>query len=403
MRILRFSIGKTAAVALSVSLALSTAACSDSGSNSGTGGSAPVGGASGGAGTGGTRASGGTAAGTTNSGGSTSPGGSTSGGSVSGGQGGVTTGGAATGGAATGGAAGGGTAAGASGGGAGGAAGSSNGGTSAGGASSGGGGGGTSAGGATSGGAANGGMSQNGGAGGTSAGGAAGGGGTAGASGGSGGGSSGACPADAFFCSDFEEAALPAKATYSSNIQTPVEVVLDKTKHHSGSQSVKVNKGSGYVYRMLSVPAAQKFWFRAYVMTDVPIDSAAKVHESFMGANWGMDKGVDIVQEQCQVAININDNPVLGSNGMNPPINCPADGQKMSANTWYCFEGSFDGSTGNLEIFVDGKSIIKGNAVSQAKQQFTNFRFGYVEYNGTNRTVWYDDVATGPTRIPCSQ
>jgi len=24
-----------------------------------------------------------------------------------------------------------------------------------------------------------------------------------------------------------------------------------------------------------------------------------------------------------------------------------------------------------------------------------------VEYNGTNRTVWYDDVATAPSRIGC--
>jgi len=194
---------------------------------------------------------------------------------------------------------------------------------------------------------------------------------------------------------------LPAKATYVSNLSTPVEVVVDTTVHNTGAQSVKVNPGTSYVYRMLSVPAAKTFWFRAYMMTDVPIDQKATVHESFMGANWGQDKGVDIVQEQCEVAVNINDNPVLGSNGQNPPITCPAGGQKIAAKTWYCFEGSFDGATGDLEIFVDGASIIKGSAVAQAKQSFTNFRFGYVEYNGTNRTVWYDDVATGPNRIGC--
>ena len=62
---------------------------------------------------------------------------------------------------------------------------------------------------------------------------------------------------------------------------------------------------------------------------------------------------------------------------------------------------SNDGTTGDLEIFVDGTSVIKDGAVPQAKQSFTNFRFGYVEYNGTNRTVWYDDVATAPNRIGC--
>ena len=211
----------------------------------------------------------------------------------------------------------------------------------------------------------------------------------------------GACPADAFFCSGFEDTALPAKATYASNLPTPVEVVVDATVHNTGTRSLKVNPGTGYVYRMLSVPAATTFWFRAYMMSDVPIDQKATVHESFMGANWGQDKGVDIVQEQCEVAVNINDNPVLGSNGQNPPITCPTGGQKIAANTWYCFEGSFDGAAGNLEIFVNGASIIKGSAVPQAKQSFTNFRFGYVEYNGTNRTVWYDDVATAPGRIGC--
>jgi hypothetical protein len=248
----------------------------------------------------------------------------------------------------------------------------------------------------TGGGSSAGGSSSTGGA--TNAGGALG---TGGATGTGGSDNAGDCPTDALFCSGFEDTALPAKASYVSNIPTPVEVVVDSTVHHSGARSVKVNKGTSYVYRMLSVPAAKSFWFRAYMMTDVPIDQKANVHESFMGANWGQDKGVDIVQEQCQVAVNINDNPVLGSNGQNPPINCPADGQKIAANTWYCFEGSFDGGTGNLEIFVDGVSIIKGTAVTQAKQSFTNFRFGYVEYNGTNRTVWYDDVATAPTRIGC--
>ena len=213
--------------------------------------------------------------------------------------------------------------------------------------------------------------------------------------------SAGACPADAFFCSEFEDSALPAKATYVSNLSTPVEVVVDTTVHNTGTRCLKVNPGTSYVYRMVSIPAAKAFWFRVYMMTDVPIDQKATVHESFMGANWGQDKGVDIVQEQCEVAVNINDNPVLGSNGQNPPITCPANGQKLAANTWYCFEGSFDGATGNLEVFVDGTSIIKGNAIAQAKQSFTNFRFGYVEYNGTNRTVWYDDVATAPSRIGC--
>jgi hypothetical protein len=214
-------------------------------------------------------------------------------------------------------------------------------------------------------------------------------------------GGNGACPPEAFFCSGFEDPGLPAKATYTSNLPTPIEVVIDTTVHNTGTQSVRVNPGMGYVYRMLSVPAATSFWFRAYMMTDVPIDQNSTVHESFMGANWGQDKGVDIVQEQCEVAVNINDNPVLGSNGQNPPINCPTSGQKIAANTWYCFEGFFDGTAGDLEIFVNGVSIIKDNAVPQAKQSFTNFRFGYVEYNGTNRTVWYDDVAAAPGRIGC--
>ena len=228
---------------------------------------------------------------------------------------------------------------------------------------------------------------------GTSSGGASGAGTSAG-----GGASGGPCPADALFCSGFEDATLPAalKTVYYNAQGLPT---LDTTIHNSGNQSVTIGAKAGGGEMYLEAPASQSFWFRVYVRTDNGFTH--NEHDAFMSLAWaGDDKGVEIVEENCMLTVNDHDT-TWGSNGMMTQAGCHTDGVRLDADKWYCLEGFADGGTGDLRLYVGGTAAIQIAANATLKHPYASFRFGYREYNGVDRSVWYDDVAVAPERIGC--
>jgi hypothetical protein len=273
--------------------------------------------------------------------------------------------------------------------------------TTQGGAVSGGAGGGAA--GATQGGAsAQGGGSARGGAsaqGGAGTGGASGG---ATGQGGSGGAGPSGCPSGVLFCADFETAGLPTGATFATyNDKFEDAVKFDTMIFKGGKQSAKVLTASNSM-RYIAAPAPQAFWFRLYMQTDVAVDAMGQKHNVFVTAVWpNEDKGIEIAEEDCAITVNIHDTR-YGSNGtMNQP-GCPTGANKgvqMDANKWYCLEGHFDGASGDVEVFVDGKEAVKVPGV--AKHPYNALRFGYRNYNNRPRNVWYDDVVVSATRVPC--
>lgn len=226
----------------------------------------------------------------------------------------------------------------------------------------------------------------------------------------SGTGGGGGCPANAIFCSGFEDAALPANATYisSNDNNDPTKgLVFDKTTFHAGAQSLKFLPLTAYAQRQVSVPAAQTFWFRAYLRTDVDIGGpAGSMHNVFFEAMYSsgqQDKGVEITEEDCELGANINDSR-YGSNGTTNQPGCPTSpplGTTLPANMWHCIEGFFDGTQGNFQVFANGTMVINQTGIAAAKQPFSALRFGYREYHAHDRTVWYDDLVTAPTRVGC--
>jgi hypothetical protein len=227
---------------------------------------------------------------------------------------------------------------------------------------------------------------------------------------GTGGAAAGGCPANAIFCSGFEDAALPANATYlsSNDNNDPTKgLVFDKTTFHTGLQSLKFLPLTAYAQREVSVPAAPTFWFRAYLRTDVDIGGpAGSMHNVFFEAMYSsgqQDKGVEIVEEDCELGANINDSR-YGSNGTTNQPGCPTAaplGTTLPANMWHCIEGFFDGTQGNFQLFANGTMVINQSGIAGAKQTFSALRFGYREYHAHDRTVWYDDVVVAPTRVGC--
>ena len=242
------------------------------------------------------------------------------------------------------------------------------------------------------------GMTLAGGAGGNAAGGIASGGGSG--NGGSSGGSSasGQCPSDAYFCSGFEDASLPAalKTVYYNAQGLPT---LDGTIHNSGGQSVTIGAKAGGGEMYLEAPASQSFWFRVYIRTDNGFTH--NEHDAFMSLAWaGDDKGVEIVEENCMLTVNDHDT-TWGSNGMMTQAGCHTDGVRLDANKWYCLEGFADGGNGDLRLYVGGTAAIQIAGNATLKHPYATFRFGYREYNGVDRSTWYDDVAVAPQRIGC--
>ena len=177
-------------------------------------------------------------------------------------------------------------------------------------------------------------------------------------------------------------------------------MALDTMVVHGGKQSLKVLQTSTFSQSYLSVPVTSAFWFRTYIQTDLAVNGMP--HDAFLDIDWsGVMRGIEVVEEYCQLGININDQR-WGSDGTHNEGSCPTTGMaQLKANTWYCLEGFFDGTKGAMQLYLDGMKVFDQTGVADATHPLSAFKFGYTDYNGRNRNVWYDDVAVGPNQLHC--
>jgi hypothetical protein len=238
----------------------------------------------------------------------------------------------------------------------------------------------------------------------------AGGAGTTGAGGAAGSTTVGACPPDATFCSSFEDAGLPAGSMFQPAYQASMWMMfmtLDKTMYNSGKQSLEITKptSEGYYYETLSVPTPSPvFWVRVYMQSDV--DFGQLGHNSFFSAVAGNgdpnNDQMEVSEQDCQVLLNHKDtlsfsgDSTSGSCGMCP---CPHGGTVLPANMWHCVETFFDGTNGVVKVYANGQMII--DEEHAPKIAYGSLNFGYEQYHGPERTMWFDDVVVAPGRIGC--
>jgi hypothetical protein len=233
--------------------------------------------------------------------------------------------------------------------------------------------------------------------------------GTGGAAATGGGSGSGDCPSNATFCSGFEESSGPpanmpvGTATVEAYNGTFTDLMaLDTTVVHSGKQSLKVLSGSsGSAYRMLSVPIpGPTFWVRMYMRSDVTFGDMTAVHNAFFQGMMTPDPNsagqVQFAEQWCQVLLNVSDK--LFPDGLS---SCSTTGPTISANTWHCVEALFDGPNGNVQVYSDGTKLIDAQNWSYAKETYGAFEFGFHQYSGPARNLWYDDVVVAPSRVGC--
>jgi hypothetical protein len=260
------------------------------------------------------------------------------------------------------------------------------------------------------------GASMGGSAGSASSGGASGSAGTSNAGAGAGvGGSSGGggvlCPADATFCSGFEENALPAGAVYKFNAapgEWSRDFEVDTTLFRGGKSSLRVKAGSADTgasgaYQMLAVPApTATFWVRLYIQ-QTELDIGESDHNVFGGAastDEPNSPGMIEFAEDVGVAFNTSDDVRWPAgygriNGTPMPF-------KLPKGMWHCIEINYDSATRAQKLFINGTlQIDAANYPATVATPVKVFKFGFNKLHGPARKIWFDDVAVGPTRAGC--
>jgi len=241
-------------------------------------------------------------------------------------------------------------------------------------------------------------------------------GGTAGSAGSAQGGSSTAgtssgspdCPATATWCSSFEEDKLPTGAVYKLNGDpaTPwthdFQVDSSVSKVGRSSLLVKSAADASGAYKMLAVPSgAAAFWVRFYVRSNVDLGASDhNVYAQAAGSDDPNDANNVEFAEDVGLAFNSHDavrwpeGYGRTSGGGTKPYTLPKD-------MWHCIEVFFDGPGKHQQLFINGMQQIDATAFPTTAYTFKNFRFGYNSLHGTNRKLWYDAVAVGPSRMNC--
>ena len=230
----------------------------------------------------------------------------------------------------------------------------------------------------------------------------------------------GQCPANAIFCATFENGQLPSGATFypayqQSTMSTYVSV--DATVGANGSaHSLKVTPGSNFS-QMLGVPTTvSSFWATMYIRSDIDT-STVSGHDTFVAgiddsANGGTltDAGdpnngeaIRIGEHECQLEINrkSDDKEVL-SDAVNGTSNYTcAGGVTFSKDVWYCLEIFYDGPNSAVQVYVNGTQATGLAVTGWGPYNYDMFKFGFENYGGTARNIWYDDVAITKSKIGC--
>jgi len=210
------------------------------------------------------------------------------------------------------------------------------------------------------------------------------------------------CPADAFFCSGFENGFPDGTNNVLGGTPFANAFVLDTAEKHSGAQSFLVPPTTErFSYRVLAIPVTtQQFWARTFFRTDVAFGSSND-HESIIAVSTATEtqdnnaegspgKRVELSEQFRYMLLNISDTTPE-----------PLVRTQLSANEWHCIEARYDGAAGQVEIFADGEQFIdQEGALVQLNIQ--TFRLGYMQFNGGPRSVWYDDVILSPNRVGCN-
>jgi hypothetical protein len=218
--------------------------------------------------------------------------------------------------------------------------------------------------------------------------------------------SAGPCPANALFCDDFENPALPGW----TKIESGGTLTIDPTHFVSGKSALSVNIPGNMAGGWLERKGAPLFPLPAnaiYGRLMVYFDNLVPGHSDVVrgAATGGNTPWYNVGAQSGDVLLNYY---TSGSD-------CwarPAPSKKIPLKTWMCWEWAFDGAKNEMDFYIDGvlsrKVTGSGDGCSGnntwTAPTFASLRIGeYIaQRSNTPHQMWIDDVAVSVTgRVAC--
>jgi hypothetical protein len=244
-------------------------------------------------------------------------------------------------------------------------------------------------------------------------------------SGGSAGGSAGPCGAVGLFvCDDFESAAPgsePAAPNWLPQLAWQSDrIVVDASKAHSGSNSIKVVAATygAQIYAASGFPPANNtFYVRAWMNLEKSTADMGGHVDFIEGGEAEGDSGEELRLGASHGMVDVNLIPgSKGSGGgektqfSNGDVDIPSDGGEgivLQPDVWYCVEALFDGENHEFRTWIDGTEV-PGLHVTDWQQGRSDWsptyaygKIGGQNFSGQAGTIWYDDIAFGSGPIGC--
>ncbi len=185
-------------------------------------------------------------------------------------------------------------------------------------------------------------------------------------------------------------------------------MAVDSTIAHGGTRSLKVTPGSNFSQMLGVTTGSATFWTRVYLRQDIDSKTVTG-HDTFVAstdADGDPNKGqyVRVGEHSCQLEINRkSDDKEILSDAVNGASNYAcAGGVTFAPNTWYCLETFYDGPNSTARVFVNGTEVSALHVSDWGPYAYKMFKFGFENYGGTTRSLWYDDVVVAPQQVGCN-
>ncbi len=204
---------------------------------------------------------------------------------------------------------------------------------------------------------------------------------------------------------------LPGAAVYYPAYQQSMiasYMTVDETVAHGGTRSLKLTPAGNFSQMLGVATDTPTFWIRVYLRQDIAT-STVMAHDTFIAAtdadgdpNQGAQ--IRIGEHSCQLEINrASDDKELLSDAVNgaSTYTC-SGGVTFAPGTWYCLEAAYDGPHSSVRVFVNGAEISALHVSDWGPYAYDIVKFGFENYGGAARTLWYDDVVVAPQQVGCN-
>lgn len=183
---------------------------------------------------------------------------------------------------------------------------------------------------------------------------------------------------------------------------------VDATVAHGGTHSLKVTPGSNFSQMLGVMTGTPTFWTRMYLRQDINTNTVTG-HDTFVTAtdsngDPNMGAQIRVGEHSCQLELNrASDDKEILSDATNGTSNYTcAGGITFAPNTWYCLETFYDGPNSTVRVFVNSTEVTALHVTDWGPFTYDMFKFGFENYGGTGRNLWYDDVVIAPTQVGCN-